>query len=108
VSPERSVSDFFTQRLGQSAEPRFALDRGTVLFDVADLGKWFLTIDRGRLNLTEGMHDADCVVHLTKTDLAAIINDQMNFLTAFQRGRIKISGSRRVASLVPLFFRSGL
>lgn len=102
---EKSIGDFFKQRLGHSFDSRFSGMQGTFQFVVKGDGNWHLAIDHGNLDLFEGQRTADCTILLDDSDLSEIINGRRNFVTAFLQGRSEVKGDRALAAGIHTFFR---
>lgn len=105
-----TLRDFFTSKLGESHDPRFNFLQGTVLFDFEKAGSWLLTIDRGHLKLEEnhllsGKSD-ECWIRWNEAEFLDMMYHQLDFLTAFQQGRIQIGGNRAIATAAAIFLRN--
>ncbi len=63
-----------------------------------DGGSWTATIRSGQLTVNEGAVDrADMTVTTSGTDMLAIVNGQLNAVSAFMQGRVKIDGDMSLA-----------
>ena len=71
-----------------------------ILFDLSgeEGGKWTATLVDGQAKVEEGTTATpDMTISMAAPDLVAISNGKLNPMTAFMRGRIKISGDMMLA-----------
>ena len=76
-------------------------DRDAVLqFDVSgtEAGQWFAAIENGVLTMGQGASAApDMTVNAASEDLLGIINGELNAVSAFMQGRVKLDGDLTLA-----------
>lgn len=61
-------------------------------------GQWVARIDDGELSVTEGpADDADMVMTASENDFVALINGELNPVSAFMQGRVRIDGDMSLA-----------
>lgn len=74
--------------------------QATVLFDLSGEGggQWTATIADGQVQVEEGRSSSpDVTLSMEAQDLVAIASGQLNAVSAFMQGRIKISGDMSLA-----------
>jgi putative sterol carrier protein len=72
----------------------------TLLFDITGEGggKWAATIRGGEISVDEGAaNNPTTTITCSATDLLGIVNGEVNPVTAFMQGRIKIDGDMALA-----------
>jgi putative sterol carrier protein len=73
-----------------------ARTRGTTAsyrFDVAGAGSWRVDVDDGRVDVTESDAPADCVIRSSEEDLLRVVRGELNAVTAYMTGRVKVEGN---------------
>jgi putative sterol carrier protein len=98
------VRDYFTARLGRSYDPRLAESSGSVRFDVAGAGSWFLAVDHGQVQLEENEKPADCVFRTDEATQLQIISGKETLLTSLLQGRLQMEGKKEIANIALNFF----
>ena len=78
--------------------------KGTCRFDIAGFGSRYLTIDDGKLTLTERMDDADAIIHANSADFDLIASGECNLLTAYLRQEVTCAGSLGILYIVQRLF----
>jgi ubiquinone biosynthesis protein UbiJ len=78
-------------------EPFLRGVRGTYLFDIEQVGSWFVAVDNGALTIDEAEHDADCVIRCSEQDFVDIVDGRRNLLTAALQGRVLVRGDVALA-----------
>lgn len=81
----------------QEYEPLLRGVRGTYLFDIDQVGCWFVSVDDGKIKITEGKRDADCVISCSGEDFVDIVEGRRNLLTADLQGRVQVHGDVALA-----------
>jgi len=71
----------------------------------ANAGDWTVSVDDGRLSVTQGVPpSADITLMVASEDLLAMFNGNLNPVSAFMQGRIKVEGDMmQVMRLQALF-----
>jgi putative sterol carrier protein len=90
---EDAVHEFFKSIAGQHpAVPRTI--SGSLRFDLENGNRehWRVTFAKGTVSAARSNAPADCIVHIEKTTLEAIIQGRINAMAALLRGAMKIEG----------------
>ena len=72
-----------------------ARTRGTTAsyrFDVAGAGSWRVQVNNGAVDVTESDAPADCVIRASEEDLLRVVRGELNAVTAYMTGRVKVEG----------------
>jgi len=101
----QTVREFFDS-IEDRLDPEKA--RGTTAtyrFDVRDVGSWLVDVDDGRVSVSEGGGDADCVLQASEELWGKLIRGEANATTAYMTGKLKVKGDLELAlKLKELFF----
>lgn len=79
------------------SDPRLKKVKGSYLFDVTDVGKWRVEVDKGETKVVENAFSGDCIIHLEASDFVRIANGEQNLLTAMMQGRLELEGDMVLA-----------
>jgi len=89
------------EEIGDHFDPDAWGSQDAVLnFDITDEGggQWSATIINGVLSVEEGQSDAaDMTVITTGPDMLALVNGELNAVSAFMQGRVRIEGDMSLA-----------
>jgi putative sterol carrier protein len=79
----------------------------TILFDISgeQSGQWTLTVKDGRVDVQEGdTGSAGLTVEAAAQDLKALVKRELNPMTAFMQGRVKVKGDMSMAMQLQKLF----
>lgn len=93
----QSAKEIFKLHRLQEDEPLLRGVRGTYLFDIEQVGNWFVAVDDGKIKVTEAKHEADCVIRCSEEDFVDIVEGRRNLLTAVLQGRVQVRGDVALA-----------
>jgi putative sterol carrier protein len=71
---------------------------GTFQLDIENVGRWYVTVDDRRLTISEGPAEADCALGCSAEDFIRMMDGELNPLTGFLRGRIRVAGDLAMAA----------
>lgn len=74
------------------------------LFEIAGVGTWTVTIDDGRLMVSEGGETADCTISASEENFMRIVRGEQNPTTAYMTGKLKIRGDMGAAMKLQKIF----
>jgi len=92
-----TAHEIFQQYQFQKDEPLLRGVNGTYLFEIGQVGYWFISVRDGAIRLEEVRHDADCTIRCDEADFIDIIEGRRNLITAAMQGRVKIRGDITLA-----------
>ena len=87
---------FFERLNDQGFDPRLGRARGTLRFEVRADGQveqWYVSLDRGAVQVSRGGRHADCEVRLDRSVLDGIVDGTVNPTAALLRGVIGATGN---------------
>lgn len=79
--------------------------RARFRFDLEDGRSFMLTLDQGRLGVTEGAAEAECVLRCSMEEFHRILSGRMNLLTAAMRGDVHMDGNIEYAKRLYRYLR---
>jgi putative sterol carrier protein len=79
--------------------------RGTYLFEIENVGAWFVTVDDGTVKIERTRRAADCTIRCNEEDFVSIVEGKRNLLTAGLQGRVLVSGDIALAQKFHGFVR---
>jgi putative sterol carrier protein len=91
------------RELFESLEERVdpARTRGTTAsyrFEVAGAGTWRVEVNDGKVDVTESDAPADCVIRASEENLLRIVRGELNPVTAYMTGRVRVEGDLTLAT----------
>jgi putative sterol carrier protein len=92
-----SAREFFETLETRADTSRVAGIDHTYLFDVEGEGQWLVEVRNGSVRVSEGRADADVTISVAGDVFARIASGQQNPVTAYMRGKLKISGDTGAA-----------
>lgn len=99
-----SVREFFEGLEARVDPQRAAGVTGSYLFDIDGAGRWKVDVDDGRVTVTEGGEDADCVIAASEETFRSIASGEQNPTSAFMRGKLKVRGDMGAAMKLQKLF----
>ncbi|HKT48640.1 MAG TPA: SCP2 sterol-binding domain-containing protein [Candidatus Acidoferrales bacterium] len=89
----RTAREIFETHNFREDEPLLRGVCGSYLFDIDQVGSWFVQCDQGKVNVDRAKHDtADCVIHCSEQDFVDMIEGRRNMVTAWMQGRVEVQG----------------
>ena len=99
-----SVQEFF-QNLESRADPaKTAGMTSSYVFDIDGAGKWTVSVDDGKVNVTEGGENADAVITTSEETFQKIISGEQNPTSAYMTGKLKVKGDMGAAMKLQKLF----
>jgi putative sterol carrier protein len=91
-----SVREVLERLKAQPFVPSLRGVKGTYRFDIEGVGSWRVTVDDGALWIREGAGEADCSIACAEQEFLHLMRGEMNLVTAFMRGEVRVGGDRRL------------
>jgi putative sterol carrier protein len=85
-----------TEQIKQTAAAASGL-RGTSKLAFDEGGAIFIDATQTPYQVTNDHKDADCTIRIALSDAAKLLNGELNPMTAFMFGKIKVSGDTSIA-----------
>lgn len=95
-----SAREFFEDLPGRPDPERLRGVHNTYLFDITDEGRWLVTVDDGKVTVTEnpdGGATADVSFTLSGETFSKLADRKQNPMIAYATGKLKITGDIGVA-----------
>ena len=67
------------------------------VFDIEGGGTWTVTVDDGKVEVTEGDAGGDVTVSTSEKTFQKIVDGRQNALTAYMTGKLKVKGDMSAA-----------
>ena len=99
-----SVKDFFESLESRADAAKTAGMTNSYLFDIEGAGKWTVSVDDGKVNVTEGGEDADAVITTTDETFEKIVSGEQNPTSAYMTGKLKVKGDMGAAMKLQKLF----
>lgn len=81
----------------QKYEPLLRRVTGTYLFEIENVGYWFISVRDGAISIEEERRDADCTIRCDEPDFIDILDGRRSLITAAMQGRVKVRGDVALA-----------
>ncbi len=95
---------FFERLAERGYEPLLHSTSGTIRWDIADAGSWFIVVKNGSLTLSRDTAGADCVLECSKEDFDRMVVGKQNPTTLLLQGKMKITGNIGLAQMFQRLF----
>jgi putative sterol carrier protein len=87
--------EFFGELAERGHDPLLEHVKGTMRFELADgkrVDRWFLTVDKGDLDVSRRNRSADCTFRVNKALFDGIAGGEVNATAAVLRGAVAVDG----------------
>lgn len=89
----------------QPFDERLKMVQGSYLFDVEGLGTWKIDVNEGKLSVSEGAAEADCIIRCDAGYFVRLASGEQNLLTALMQGQVEVEGdmalAQKLAGILP-------
>src|SRR6266705_1059287 len=85
-------------------EPLLHSISGTIRWDIADAGSWFVVVKNGSLTVSRNTAGADCVVACSREDFDRMVIGKQNPTTLLLQGKMKLTGNVGLAQMFQRLF----
>ena len=100
-----SVQEFFDSLEKRVDPSRTAGMHNTYAFDIDGAGEWTVSVDDGRVNVSDGASpDADCTITSSAESFERIVAGELNPTSAYMTGKLKVKGDMAAAMKLQKLF----
>ena len=99
-----STKDFFEALPGRVDESKTAGMNNSYVFEIEGAGTWLVSVEDGRVSVTEGEGEADCRISATEENFGKMVSGDLNPTTAYMTGKLKIKGDMGAAMKLQKLF----
>jgi putative sterol carrier protein len=99
-----TAKEFFDSLEGRTDASRTAGMTNSYLFDIEGAGKWTVSVDDGKVSVTEGGEDADAVITASEETFEKIVSGEQNPTSAYMTGKLKVKGDMGAAMKLQKLF----
>jgi putative sterol carrier protein len=96
--------EFFDTLKGRADTSKTAGMTNSYLFDIEGAGKWTVSVDDGKVSVTEGGEDADAVISTSEATFEKIVSGEQNPTSAYMTGKLKVKGDMGAAMKLQKLF----
>jgi putative sterol carrier protein len=99
-----STREFFEGLPARADASKLAGMNNSYVFDIADAGMWFVTVEDGTVSVREGDGEADCTISASEENFQRILSGEQNPTSAYMTGKLKIKGDMGAAMKLQKLF----
>jgi putative sterol carrier protein len=99
-----TVREFFDTLESRADASRTAGMTNSYLFDIEGAGRWTVSVDDGKVSVTEGGEDADAVISASEATFEKIVSGEQNPTSAYMTGKLKVKGDMGAAMKLQKLF----
>jgi putative sterol carrier protein len=99
-----SVQEFFQNLESRADGSKTAGMTNSYLFDIDGAGQWVVSVDDGKVTVTEGGGEADTTIQASEETFRKIVAGEQNPTSAYMTGKLKIKGDMGAAMKLQKLF----
>jgi putative sterol carrier protein len=99
-----SARDFFEGLEARVDGSKTAGMNNSYLFDIDGAGKWHVSVQDGKVSVTEGEQDADAVISASEETFEKLVSGDQNPTSAYMTGKLKVKGDMGAAMKLQKLF----
>jgi putative sterol carrier protein len=99
-----TAKEFFESLETRADASRTAGMTNSYLFDIEGAGKWKVSVEDGKITVTEGGEDADAVISTSEETFEKIVSGDQNPTSAYMTGKLKVKGDMGAAMKLQKLF----
>lgn len=95
-----SVAEIFKEIPSRFDSDAWGSEDAVLVFDISgdDGGQWTAHIKDGQLSIEDGaVEDADMTMYTASEDMVAMVNGDLNPVSAFMGGKVRVDGNMALA-----------
>jgi putative sterol carrier protein len=98
------VKEFFDNLESRADASKTSGMTNSYLFDIEGAGKWTVSVDDGKVTVTEGGETADAVITTSDETFQKIVSGEQNPTSAYMTGKLKVKGDMGAAMKLQKLF----
>ena len=98
------VKEFFDNLESRADASKTSGMTNSYLFDIEGAGKWTVSVDDGKVTVTEGGENADAVITTSDETFQKIVSGEQNPTSAYMTGKLKVKGDMGAAMKLQKLF----
>ena len=100
-----SSREFFETLESRVDQSRTAGMNNTYVFDIEGAGQWTVTLEDGKVSVTEGATgEPDCTITSSQQNFERIVAGDLNPTSAYMTGKLKVKGDMGAAMRLQKLF----
>src|SRR5919204_394279 len=100
-----SSREFFETLESRVDQSRTAGMNNTYVFDIEGAGQWTVTLEDGKVSVTEGATgEPDCTITSSQQNFERIVAGDLNPTSAYMTGKLKVKGNMGAAMKLQKLF----
>jgi putative sterol carrier protein len=99
-----SAREFFEGLEARVDGSKTAGMNNSYLFDIDGAGKWHVSVQDGKVSVTEGEQDADAVISASEETFEKLVSGDQNPTSAYMTGKLKVKGDMGAAMKLQKLF----
>jgi hypothetical protein len=88
-----TIQRFFDELSLRGQEPLLPRATGTIEWNIEDVGRWWVTMNHGAVQVSQSPQSADCVASCDAATFTGIIGGKENLMAAALRGVVHCTGN---------------
>jgi putative sterol carrier protein len=99
-----SAREFFESLESRVDESKTAGMNNSYLFDIDGAGKWHVTVEDGKVSVSERDADADAIIATSEETFSKMVTGEQNPTSAYMTGKLKVKGDMGAAMKLQKLF----
>ncbi len=99
-----SARDFFEGLEARVDGSKTAGMNNSYLFDIDGAGKWHVSVQDGKVSVSEGEQEADAVISASEETFEKLVSGDQNPTSAYMTGKLKVKGDMGAAMKLQKLF----
>ena len=99
-----SAREFFEGLEARVDGSKTAGMNNSYLFDIDGAGKWHVSVQDGKVSVTEGEQEADAVISASEETFQKLVSGDQNPTSAYMTGKLKVKGDMGAAMKLQKLF----